>query len=248
MSENFIRSCKINSISAAERLLSALDECWVFRGQADTKWPLLTSLDRMIRQPVIPNLSNRFTFEEAAKKQFETFKDSALGKTLRGINSYSVDEVLAIGQHYGLKTPLLDWSESPYLALFFAAMDLHAPSRYFSVWCVHRDNVERLLHQSNHPVRFEYLRTDENSRIIAQRGCFSRIEGGGCLKSLVEHRLNQLGFRSSSPWPTSMIEAKFPVESKADVLLALRRMNLTWLSVYPDFDGAAKHTNWLNSI
>lgn len=63
-----------------------------------------------------------------------------------GIRAWPPDEllpILALAQHFGLPTCLLDWTRRSYVAAFFAADDamrLEArgkPSNYLSVWCLH---------------------------------------------------------------------------------------------------------------
>lgn len=62
-----------------------------------------------------------FERKEVFNKLFEKFIIHL--KELRGVqppfpdfDSLEKDEIWAIGQNYGLPTPLLDWTEEPYIA------------------------------------------------------------------------------------------------------------------------------------
>src|SRR5262249_27131955 len=100
----------------------------IYRGHADSAWSLTSPLDRKLLLQFRDEEGARFI--RGAQKEKSWFEWHSLEILSRfrtradGIPGYdrdaSDDEVWALGRHYGLLPPLLDWSESPYVAAFFA--------------------------------------------------------------------------------------------------------------------------------
>jgi hypothetical protein len=92
---------------------------WVFRGQRKIDWNLDTSFRRFCH-----NHNVEFSvgvFEQLLNdyiRSISNFKLRSFEKKM------SLFEKMAFAQHHGLPTLLLDWTKSPYIALYFAAADL----------------------------------------------------------------------------------------------------------------------------
>ena len=95
-------------------------ELW-YRGQRSNLWRLDSTLNRD-KEMDIPPLGQgqvallKFKNMPDFMKEMEAFKN-----TLSGIDrKYNKFHLMFLGQHYGLKTPALDWSTDPLVALLFA--------------------------------------------------------------------------------------------------------------------------------
>jgi hypothetical protein len=105
----------------------------IWRGQSNPDWPLSSAWERYVNAQIRKG-TPRAEREEIIrgyqqveqKRLLERFRDNLAG--LPGMPTLEqlapTEKVWAIGRHHGLTTPLLDWSEKPYLALFFAISDL----------------------------------------------------------------------------------------------------------------------------
>jgi len=98
----------------------------LFRGHADSSWRLETTLERFIPEEQIT--VNRYnSYLARAKPTIETITDRKwrLSRGMRLSHGALVDEppsieFMAYARHHGYPSPLLDWSRSPYVALYFA--------------------------------------------------------------------------------------------------------------------------------
>jgi hypothetical protein len=98
----------------------------LFRGHADSSWRLETTLERFIPDEQI-TVRRYNSYLARAKPTVETITDRKwrLSKSMRLSHGALVDEppsieFMAYARHHGYPSPLLDWSRSPYVALYFA--------------------------------------------------------------------------------------------------------------------------------
>jgi FRG domain-containing protein len=89
---------------------------------SDSEWPLDTSLERL--------KSPANEVEPALLRNFRKYAP-------RGTFARDSDwEALAVAQHNGLPTRLLDWCVSPLIAVHFATVEREYLSKHGVVWCV----------------------------------------------------------------------------------------------------------------
>ncbi len=213
---------------------------YIYRGHGDSKWKLEPTLDRKVKSP-ISILRNR---------HLNSFKYAIRGR--RGRNPAELHEEedwWALGQHHGLATPLLDWTQSPFVALFFAAIsNLKEGAKSYSVFAlaqstinknnerILKDNSIKLINSRKPTVKIVKPLTNENSRLVNQSGLFTRGPNNMDIETWIQ-TFNE----KSTAW--ELIKIIIPNKGIHDCLRYLNRMNINNLTLFPDLSGAAEFCN-----
>ncbi len=212
---------------------------YVFRGQREASWLLEPSLARVLKGHEDP--------DEWTLAHLEKFKLASRGR--RGPNPpliASADDWWALGQHHGLATPLLDWTSSPYVALFFALVD-EAASDHSVVYALNTRRVDEKVNLTavfgSEPMTdaLTFLRplSDENSRLVAQAGLFSRSPIDTDIESWVTKHFEGESMR------IILLKILIPKSERLECLKALNVMNINHATLFPDLYGAGKHATEL---
>lgn len=215
----------------------------VYRGQAGHNWHLSSTLGRLFDGGSVPR--------EHEESLLHEFRLAMRGRGLDLSNIADDREVWALGQHHGLCTPLIDWTKSPYVALFFAFDEMDAegvpnPSR--ALFCLNmtaiRETLPEIIFEPTH---------HENARLVNQAGLFTITPSGG--DNLVSAILNELAENEvidpSQPMDVARFVSKIhiPNEHRVDCLNTLRKMNIHHANLFPDPGGASKYCNdWLARV
>jgi hypothetical protein len=108
---------------------------FLFRGQSDSEWKLSTTLERFA--PEAESIADYFKIIRVIKPQIEAMTGkswelpeyNAVDQLLADYDTFSRAlifgqlpgyEYLAYLRHHGFPSPLLDWTNSPYIAAYFA--------------------------------------------------------------------------------------------------------------------------------
>ncbi len=112
---------------------------WVFRGQSHSDWNLATSLERSYKR-----IAPVTTLEQCEKDILIRFKRGAHHFINCPPDQKNTLEWLALIQHYGGPTRLLDFTRSFYVAAFFA---LEAAESDAAIWCLNTDLLQKTAKQ-----------------------------------------------------------------------------------------------------
>lgn len=132
---------------------------FIFRGQGNKSWELGTSIERAKKNFSVRTYTNNYSIEEQwmmheFKRKYPLFS-SLLPKQNDNF------EWLAIMQHHGAPTRLLDFTESIFVATYFAINDAVTDS---SIWAINRHRLRDNLYSSQklNYVQAEALKDDVN--------------------------------------------------------------------------------------
>jgi hypothetical protein len=220
-----------------------------FRGMSSTSFDLTSSLARLG--------GAAGTLEEHMLRAFRKYAHRQL------LPDYSIWNWLALAQHHGLGTRLLDWTYSPLVALHFATENLDYFDVDGSVWCIDYVRTNELLPESLKEILSEegseVFTADMLSRAARSLREFDSLADDPFVvlfepPSLDERIVNQYSLFSlvSSPtlgldhWlderPEVFRRIVIPVELKWEIRDKLDQANITERMLYPGLDGLCQ---WL---
>ena len=216
---------------------------WAFRGERDERWPLYSSLSRYLQNFGV----DRGAWPEQEGRILRVFKRKAHQFLVQPPEPDDDFQWLALMQHHGAPTRLIDFTWSPYVAAFFAlertltdgvvwamnpgAIDSSRAGRPRRMDPRNKGNFSRYYLKGDH--RFIWMGEPHtmNRRLIAQSGTFAVP---GVLDVPIEEILSDRDQEN--------ILAKFVLTNAVREvgMRELYRMNITYATLFPDLDGLAR--------
>ncbi|MFL9927288.1 FRG domain-containing protein [Herbaspirillum lusitanum] len=252
-SANVIDEVVLSSWSEFAAASDQLDG-WVFRGQADQSWPLVSSLTRHLARycpdPSLWPLREDRAIRVFRRKAHVFLQDaSVLEDDLR---------CLALMQHHGAPTRLVDFTKSPFVAAFFALQQLRADSAAVfalntpALWKVaprfdaalNREAIDlrkpgsyqKYFAGNSLPLVWFGEPNQMDARLVAQSGI---LVVPGKLEAPLDLLLGE--YESDEPLIRKFI---LPASVRGEALRALYRMNITAATLFPDLDGLARSIDY----
>jgi len=223
------------------------DTVWVFRGQSDARWKLEPSLLRQINGTTL-TVKRALGIESGLTHDFK--RQYHLHSKADGINrsDWGLIAWWILMQHHCCPTRLLDWTFSPYVALYFAVEQL--PDKDGAIWLFPSPSLEEVVSKKWGEFRkvkesifetdeikavYPIIGTHDNERSAPQQSVFTL---GTHILSDHETVIRDV-FLTSEKMPP-LYKVILPSKLKDECLARLRIMNITASSLFPGLDGLGR--------
>lgn len=241
----------------------------IYRGIQNSEWQLTSTLHRYMDslRTSAQLLKNEKVSVFLDSKTASTQVEDMLVKNLKANVSINGDlpihitesfgnlEWLQYGQHFGLPSPLLDWTKSPYVALYFALQNQATESGNRAIWTLNTDMLvflntvikERIYPQNqfyeyNYPLQSLIIANDSyavNKRIAYQLGLFTREYRGISISEWNKRVTKKLDITLTSPLLQKHVWRNVEAD-RIKYLQVLDKMNINGRVLFPDIEGSVR--------
>lgn len=210
---------------------------YIFRGLSNVDYPLISSLGRCFRKLIDEGHSSREELLEEERNAYRLFKTEAVALIER--EPKSAIQWLALMQHYGLPTRLLDWTLNPLVALYFAVRSnpqgdavVYVNSFERDRWLHGDDDAYAAIDRGGNDIfsienPYYFFPSGLDKRFGAQQGLFS-IQADP-MEVFPEGNLTKIVIKQ---------------EARIEIRLTLMKYGITPRTVFPGLSGIAETIVW----
>lgn len=208
----------VNSFSDFDRAIDGISKTALCRGVSNHEYPLLPSLFRHadVESADLREHNLMWIFKTHAKAHLDSLPKNEI-------------EWMAIAQHHGLPTRLLDWSLSPLVACFFAVQSLSSDDAAIYIYDIGKFKKEEEINPLNLSEIVAFFPSHGTKRVTAQSGMFTI------------HPTKNMKLESKT-----IKKILIPASKKKYFLEKLVKYGIHQGTIFPDLDGLSNYVRYLN--
>lgn len=208
---------------------------YYYRGQMDPRWKLQTTFHRYA-DDLKMNLSDYLDY---MIPEVHYHISAIYNEVIDLQNPVEFGSFLALLQHHGFPTPMLDWTLSPYIAAYFAFREIDDKSPQCDNVKIFIFDYQEWIATYKQPLDFRDISSNYvsvirpfskyNPRMIPQRGTYSATNLSDMEKYLLQC--------STQAKKTFLYTVTLPVYERTRVMRELSLMGINEMTLFPGLDG-----------
>lgn len=210
---------------------------YYYRGQMIPVWKLKTSFHRDAKKVSLSLID----YLDIVIPEIEHYMCAQFNEIFKLDDPKEFGAFLAILQHHGFPTPLLDWTLSPYIAAFFAFREVNVDSPQTNNVKIFIFDFQKWSNIFEQPINLrdkeQYISVirpyaKNNPRLVPQRGTYTF--------SNVEDMEDHINLNSKKKNEKFLYTVTLPVSERVKIMRDLNLMGINEMTLFPGIDGVCK--------